>query len=180
MSKVGEKNIPLPIGTEASINGTEVMVRGPVGAMSVKLPPFIVIEKIENELVFKRKNDTKTARAMHGLGRSLVANAVIGTNKPWEKVLKVVGTGYRVKQQGEELVFEVGYSHNVNFKKVDGITMTVEGNDTVKVVGVDKQLVGQVAFKIRSIKKPDAYKGKGIRYDGEVLRLKPGKKAKAA
>lgn len=110
----------------------------------------------------------------------MINNAIVGVEKPWQKRLEVVGTGFNVKVQGNDIVFKVGYSHPVVFKSVSGVTLQVEGNNKVIISGADKQLVGQVAFQIKCIRKPDVYKGKGIRYEGEVLRIKPGKKAKAA
>ena len=136
--------------------------------------------KEEKNLIIKRNNNEKKVRSLHGLFRQLISNAISGVEKPWEKKLEVVGTGYTVKLQGEDLVFKIGYSHLVTFKKQPGIKYQVEGNNKVTVAGYDKQLVGQVAYQIKMIRKPDVYKGKGIRYLGEKLRIKPGKKAKAA
>jgi large subunit ribosomal protein L6 len=133
-----------------------------------------------NELIIKRSNEEKKTKSLHGLYRQLVYNGVSGVEKLWEKRLEVVGTGYNVKLQGEDLVFKLGYSHPVVFKKTPGVSYQVDGNTKVIVSGVDKQLVGQIAHKIILLKKPDVYKGKGIRYEGEKLRIKPGKKAKAA
>jgi large subunit ribosomal protein L6 len=148
--------------------------------MTFVVPMGITLVKEGSNLVVKRKNNEKKIRSLHGLYRQLIGNAVIGVEKPWEKKLEVSGTGYTVKLQGEDLVFKIGYSHLVTFKKQPGVKYAVEGNNKVTVAGQDKQLVGQVAYQIKMIRKPDVYKGKGIKYLGEKLRIKPGKKAKAA
>ncbi len=180
MSKIGQKTIEVPAAVQVEIASHEVKVKGTQGEITVALPLMLTLEKNDNILSVKRNNDSKHARAMHGLIRSLIANAVTGVEKPWEKRLEVVGTGYNVKLQGEDLVLRVGYSHAVDFKKYPGVTYKVEGNNKIVVSGVDKQLVGEIAYKIKAIKKPDAYKGKGVRFEGERIRIKPGKKAKAA
>lgn len=180
MSKIGNAPIKIEEGIQITVNSGAVEVSGKEGSLSIPLPHGISIEKDDVEIKVRRSSDSKKVRSLHGLIRSLIKNAVTGVSRKWEKDLEVFGTGYRVKAQGEDLVFEVGYSHNVTFKKTEGVTFAVEGNNKLKILGIDKQKVGEVAYKIRSIKKPDAYKGKGIRYKGEVLRLKPGKKAKAA
>ncbi len=180
MSKIGQKTIKVPQAVTVEITGNIVNVKGPQGAITLTVPSKIEIKKEGEVLTVTRKNDEKRTRSLHGLYRQLVYDAVTGTETPWQKRMEVVGTGYNVKLQGEDLLFKVGYSHNVIFKKVAGISFKVEGNNKVIVAGADKQLVGQVAYQIKIIKKPDAYKGKGIRYEGEQLRIKPGKKAKAA
>jgi len=180
MSKIGEKPITVPETTQVEINNHSVKVIGKEGSLSVSIPDKIEVVKQNNLILVKRKSDDKKTKGLHGLVRSLIFNAVCGVNKLWEKRLKVVGIGYRVKMQGENLVLQVGYSHPVVFKKVAGVSLAVEGSDNISVKGVDKQLVGQVAYQIKSIKKPDPYKGKGIRYEGEKIKLKPGKKEKAA
>ena len=150
------------------------------GELVVEVSPMITVTQSENILTVKRVNNTKKVHALHGLTRSLVSNAVQGVVNPWKKTLEVVGTGYRVKQQGEDLLFELGYSHPVVFKKPENIEFKIEGNNKVYVFGIDKQYVGEIAFKLRSLRRPDAYKGKGLRYEGEYIKLKPGKKAKTA
>lgn len=179
MSRIGEKPLHINSNVQIAISEGNVHVKGPKGEMNVHIPAEIIVEKSDDTLKVSRKLDTKKVRALHGLIRNLIANAVKGVETPWEKVLEVVGTGFRVKKQGNGLVFDVGYSHSVPFEEVEHITFTVDGQK-VTVSGVDKQKVGEVAHKIRVIRKPDAYKGKGIRYEGEVLHLKPGKKAKVA
>lgn len=180
MSKIGDTPVPISESTQVTISTSSIEVKGKEGTMTVAIPRFFTVTKEENRLIVAGSADDKKKRAIHGLVRSLLNNAVLGVNKKWEKRLEVHGTGYRVKAQGEDLVFEVGYSHSVVFKKMAGVDFVVEGANKVIVAGIDKQLVGEIAAKIHAIKKPDPYKGKGIRYEGEVLKLKPGKKAKAA
>lgn len=180
MSKIGEKPVIISTAVTLKIEDNKVTIKGPQGEMSLIVPKELTLIRQENNLVLKRKNNEKKIRSIHGLYRQLISNAVSGVEKVWEKKLEVVGTGYSVKLQSENLVFKVGYSHQVVFKKQPGIKYQVEGNNKVTVAGHDKQLVGQVAYQIKMIRKPDVYKGKGIRYLGEKLRIKPGKKAKAA
>ncbi len=180
MSKIGEKPVIISTAVTLKIEDNKVTIKGPQGEMSFVVPKELTLIRQENNLVLKRKNNEKKTKSIHGLYRQLISNAVSGVEKVWEKKLEVVGTGFTVKLQGEDLVFKVGYSHQVVFKKQQGIKYQVEGNSKVTVAGFDKQLVGQVAYQIKMIKKPDVYKGKGIRYLGEKLRIKPGKKAKAA
>lgn len=180
MSKIGEKPIILSPAINLSIEDNNVIVKGLQGEVSFVVPKELTLIREENNLIVKRKNNEKKVRSIHGLYRQLISNAIYGVEKAWEKKLEVVGTGFTVKLQGEDLVFKVGYSHPVVFKKQTGIKYQVEGNNKITVIGHDKQLVGQVAYQIKMIRKPDVYKGKGIRYLGEKLRIKPGKKAKAA
>ncbi len=180
MSKIGEKPIVLSSTVNLIIENNKVIVKGPQGEITFDVPKELSLVREENNLVIKRRNNEKKVRSIHGLYRQLISNAVSGVEKVWEKKLEVVGTGYTVKLQGEDLVFKIGYSHLVTFKKQPGIKYQVEGNNKVTVAGHDKQLVGQVAYQIKMIRKPDVYKGKGIKYLGEKLRIKPGKKAKAA
>ncbi|PIP15187.1 50S ribosomal protein L6 [Candidatus Roizmanbacteria bacterium CG22_combo_CG10-13_8_21_14_all_35_9] len=180
MSKIGTKVINWPSQIKIEIEGKKVTIKGSAGEMTVTLPESLSILQKESSLVLQRTSEEKKIKSLHGLYRQLINNAVIGVEKPWEKQLEIVGTGYNVKLQGEDLVFKVGYIHPVVFKKPAGVKFQTEGNNKIKVIGVDKQLVGQVAFQIKMIKKPDVYKGKGIKYLGEKLRIKPGKKAKAA
>ena len=162
------------------LQNNEVKVKGKNGELQVVLPSVLKLEKTNAGLLVRRNSDDKKVKSLHGLYRKLIANAVAGVETEWEKRLEVVGTGFNVKMQGEDLVFKVGYSHPVVFAKVDGIKYKVEGATKVVVAGADRQLVGQVAYQIKIVKKPDVYKGKGIRYEGERLRIKPGKKAKTA
>lgn len=179
MSKIGYKPVDVLEGVQIETGTDRVTVKGPLGELMVTVPRSITVKLNENQLMVDRTDHSKKVKSLHGLVRSLINNAVVGVTKPWEKDLEVVGTGYRVKLMGKNLSFEVGLSHKVEFKEVPGITYHVEGG-SLKISGIDKQKVGEIANKIKSIRKPDAYKGKGIRYKGEVLRLKPGKKAKTA
>lgn len=180
MSKIGEKIIIVGQSVSLTVKDGQVFIKGPVGEMTINLPKNLILEKNENNYLLKRLSNDKKSKSLHGLYRQLIYNAVTGVEKPWEKRLEVVGTGFNVKLQGEDLNFKIGYNHPVIFKKVNGINFKVEGNNKVVVSGLDKQLVGEIAYQIKIIRKPDVYKGKGIKYAGEVLRIKPGKKVKAA
>lgn len=176
MSKIGQKTIEVPMGVEVTISDSGVYVKGPKGELTIEIPQGIIVKLDNSTLTTTRLSETKKVKSLHGLIRSLVYNAVAGVVKPWEKHLEVHGTGYKVKMQGKNLVFDVGYSHSVTFESRPGIEYAVDKN-AVTVSGINKQYVGEVANMIKAIRKPDPYKGKGIRYEGEVLRLKPGKKA---
>lgn len=180
MSKIGKKPIVIESTTQVLVNNQQVEVKGKDGSLSFNLPEEIkpVIE--ESQLILKVAKENRNSKALHGLWRAILNNAVIGVNKLWEKRLELVGTGYRVKMQGEDLFIEVGFSHPILFKKFTGVKYNVEGNNKIIVSGIDKELVGQIAHKIKKLKNPDPYKGKGIRYEGEFIKLKPGKKAKTA
>lgn len=180
MSKIGDKTIEVPQAVQVEIKDNSLTAKGKVGEMTIKVPGELVVEKNDNTIKVRRISENKKVRALHGLYRNLLANAITGVDTPWQKRLEVVGTGFNVKLQGEDLIFKLGYSHQVTFKKVQGINFQVEGNNKVIVNGADKQLVGQVAHQIKLLRKPDVYKGKGVRYEGEKLRIKPGKKAKTA
>jgi len=180
MSKIGQKPIDISSGVSIQINDGVISVKGAKGEWKGILPRVLLLNNKDGQWIVSRKNENKTSKSLHGLYRTLINNAVIGVVTPWQKRLEVVGTGFNVKAQGNDLIFKVGYSHTVVFQSVPGITYQVEGNNKIIVSGLDKQLVGQVAFQIKSIRKPDVYKGKGVRYEGEILRIKPGKKAKAA
>jgi len=184
MSKIGQKPISIPTGVEVSLSDvankkeTLVKIKGKNGEMAIRVPRLLMVKKDGDFLVVTRRSETGKAKSFHGLFRSLIANAIIGVEKLWRKELMIVGTGYTVKSQGEDLVFKLGYSHLITFKKVVGIKFRVEGTNKVIVEGFDKQLVGETAYQIKNLRKPDPYKGKGIRYQGEVVKLKAGKKAK--
>lgn len=180
MSKIGQKPVIIPSSVQIMLEESKITVKGSKGELVVHFPSDkITVKHEQDQLVIIRAGENRRVKALHGLYRSIIANAVHGVDKSWEKRLEVVGTGYNVKPQGQDVVFKVGYSHPVIFKQINGIQFKVEGNNKVVVSGVDRQLVGQIAYQIKMIKKPDAYKGKGIRYEGEVIKLKPGKKAKA-
>lgn len=180
MSKIGQKQIVVSTEVNVNIDKKVVSVKGPIGELTIILPNKLEVIKEGNNLVVKRNGEDKKTKSVHGLFRQLIDNAIIGVEKPWEKRLKVVGTGFNVKLDKEDLVFKIGYSHPVVFKKREGLKYQVIGNNIAVVSGADKQLVGEVAYQIKMIKKPDVYKGKGIQYEGEKLRIKPGKKAKTA
>jgi large subunit ribosomal protein L6 len=189
MSRIGRKPIPIPEGVTVSLEDHTVVVKGPKGELRQPIHPQMIV-KIENgQVIVERPNDHRQFRALHGLYRSLIANMVEGVTKGFEKVLEVRGMGYRVEQKSPtQIILNVGYSHPVVFDAPEGITLEVQPqtaspqNDylcaRIIVRGIDKALVGNIAAKIRAIRPPDAYKGKGIRYADEIVRLKPGKAAK--
>ncbi len=178
MSKIGNNPIQIPASVQLNIDKDIIKVKGTLGELSYHTPKNLRVKQEGDKLLVERKNDEKKTKSMHGFFRQTIYNGVKGVETPWQKRLEVVGTGYNVKLQGEDLVFKIGYSHPVVFKKAPHITYKVEGNNKAVVSGIDKQLVGQIAYQIKILKVPDAYKGKGIRYEGEVLKLKPGKKVK--
>ncbi|SNS85947.1 large subunit ribosomal protein L6 [Asanoa hainanensis] len=178
MSRIGRKTIPVPAGVDITINGQTVQVKGPKGQLSHTLAEPITIERAENELVVKRPNDERKAKELHGLSRTLVANMVVGVTDGYRKSLEIAGTGYRVTAKGKDLEFALGFSHPVVVPAPDGITFTVERPTLFHIAGIDKQQVGEVAANIRKIRPPEPYKGKGVRYQGEVIRRKAGKAGK--
>ncbi len=180
MSKIGSKPIAVESGITVQATTGAVEIKGAGGSLRYVLPPTITVSQDGDTVVVARAKEDKRTRALHGLYRNLIMNAVTGLKTPWHKKLEIVGTGFNAKMQGQDLTLKLGYSHPVVVKKAEGITFAVEGNNIIVISGSDKQLVGQTAHAIKTLKKPDAYKGKGIRYLGEQLRLKPGKKAKAA
>ncbi len=178
MSRIGNKPIPVPKGVEVKKDGDAVMVKGPKGSLTTAVVPGIDV-KIENNVVsFSRANDEGKSRAAHGLMRALVANNVLGVTQGFKKELDIVGVGYRAEVKGKEVVFQLGYSHPVRFAIPKGIEITVEAKTGhITITGIDKQKVGQTAAEIRSLREPDPYKGKGIKYSDEVIRRKAGKAA---
>ena len=180
MSRVGQAPIPVPSGVEVKIEGRVVTVKGPKGELSRTLPEALSITLDEGELTVARADEERESRALHGLFRSLVANMVTGVTEGYRRGLEIVGVGYRATAQGDRaLELAVGYSHTVKVQAPEGITFEVPSNTRIDVVGIDKETVGQVAADIRAIRKPEPYKGKGIRYQGEVVRRKAGKAASA-
>lgn len=177
MSRIGRKPLYLPTTVKFEKTEGNLKFTGPKGTLESVLPEGIMVEEKDNVLSFTRVNDVPAVRALHGLARRLAQNAVTGVTEGFVKDLVLLGTGYRVAMHPEGLSLSVGFSHPVIFKKVPGVTITIEGQDKIKVVGIDKQLVGQVAANIREIKKPEPYKGKGIRYSDEVVIKKQGKTA---
>ena len=179
MSRIGRLPIPVPNGVDVSIDGRNVTVKGPKGTLShVVAEPIEIVKVDDGTLQVTRPDDERQNRALHGLSRTLVNNMVIGVTDGYIKTLEIVGTGYRVVAKGSDLEFALGYSHAVLIKAPDGITFTVEAPTRFTVSGVDKQKVGETAAKIRKLRKPDPYKGKGVRYQGEQIRRKAGKAGK--
>lgn len=179
MSRVGRKPIDIPEGVTVEINSGAAVVTGPKGSLTVNFRPEIEVLVENKQVLVKRKKENKLAKSLHGLTRTLIANAVEGVTKGFSKSLEVAGIGYRASLEGETLVLAVGFSHLVKVSPPPGIKFEIEGNNKIKVFGIDKVLVGQVAAQIRKIRPPDPYKGKGIRYEGEEVKLKPGKAGKA-
>jgi len=175
MSRVGRVPITIPPGGTVDIKGSKVTVTGPKGKLSRCFSPDMSITLSNNTLAVSRPSDSKEHRSLHGLTRSLLANMVEGVSRGFEKNLEIVGVGYRVEKSGDKLVFRIGYSHLVEVSPLPGVSLDTEGANRVKVSGIDKEVVGEMAAEIRAIRPPDAYKGKGIRYLGEQVRLKPGK-----
>lgn len=179
MSRVGRMPIPVPPGVEVSIKDNEVTVKGPKGELSHRFNADMSIARQGNELIVSRPSDSKVHRSLHGLTRSLLANAVQGVASGFEKNLEIVGVGYRAEKTGDKLVIRAGYSHVVEVSPLPGVSLAVDGTTRIKVTGINKEVVGEMAARIRAVRPPDAYKGKGIRYAGEIVRLKPGKAGKA-
>ena len=178
MSRIGRQPITVPSGVTAKVDGSEVTVTGPKGTLTLTVASPIVVAQEDGSLVVTRPDDERDSRALHGLTRTLVANMVTGVTQGYEKGLEIVGTGYRVAAKGTDLEFQLGFSHPVVVKAPDGISFAVESPVKFKVIGIDKQKVGEVAANIRKIRKPEPYKGKGVRYEGEVVRRKAGKAGK--
>ena len=179
MSRIGRLPIPVPSGVEIAIADREVTVKGPKGTLSLVIASPIAIERPgDGTLRVTRPDDERTSRALHGLTRSLVANMVTGVTDGYVKRLEIVGVGYRVQARGSDLEFALGFSHPVLIPAPDGITFAVEGPTRFSVSGIDKQQVGEVSAKIRKLRRPDPYKGKGVRYAGEQVRRKVGKAGK--
>ncbi|GAB2620331.1 50S ribosomal protein L6 [Nocardioides ginkgobilobae] len=179
MSRIGKLPVPVPSGVDVSIDGATVTVKGPKGTLSHAVAAPIVVEKGEGVLDVKRPNDERESKSLHGLTRTLVNNMVVGVTEGYEKKLEIVGVGYRVLSKGPtQLEFQLGYSHPIIFDAPEGITFAVEGPTKLGVQGIDKQLVGEVAANIRKLRKPEPYKGKGVRYAGEHIRRKVGKAGK--
>ena len=177
LSRLGRKPIPIPAGVEVSVGYCEVTVKGPKGTLKQAIHPEVNVRLQDGEVVVERQSARKFHRSLHGLTRTLIANAITGATEGYRKTLELMGVGYRVQQSGAGITLNVGFSHTVDVQPLEGVTLTVEGNNRVHVEGNDKQKVGQVAAVIRKVRPPNAYKEKGIRYAGEVLRLKPGKAA---
>ena len=176
MSRIGKKAIPLPAGVEFNIDGQEISVKGPKGSLSVVLGEEVSVSKTENGLLISPRDDSKRARSMWGMSRTLVANIVIGVAEGYSKTLEIRGVGYRAALKGKTLSLNLGLSHEVNYEAPEGVELKVTKPTEIVVSGIDKQLVGQVAANIRKYRKPEPFKGKGIRYQGEFVFRKEGKK----
>lgn len=179
MSRIGKLPITVPSGVEVTIDGPAVTVKGPKGSLHHQVAEPIVVERDEDgSILVKRPNDERESRSLHGLTRTLVNNMVIGVSQGYQKDLEIHGVGYRVLQKGSNLEFALGYSHPIVIEPPEGIQFAVDGPTKLSVKGIDKQLVGEIAARIRKLRKPDPYKGKGVRYAGETIRRKVGKTGK--
>lgn len=178
MSRIGKRPINIPAKVQVSIEGQHVAVKGPKGELSRVLPSEVSIEQEGETILVKRRDESRAARQRHGLSRTLVANMVDGVSQGFQRRLEIQGVGYRAAVQGRNLVLNVGYSHPVQIEPPDGVQMAVENNTNVVVSGIDKEIVGNIAARIRAVRPPEVYKGKGIRYAGEVVRRKAGKAGK--
>jgi len=179
MSRVGKMPIAVPQGVSVTIDQSEVTIKGPNGELRRQFNPDMQITLGDDTLKVSRPSDDRIHRSLHGLTRSLLSNMVQGVTKGYERTLEIVGVGYRARVEGSNLIINVGFSHPVEVVPLPGLTLSVEGNNRIKVSGIDKEVVGEMAARIRRIRPPDSYKGKGIRYSGEIVRLKPGKSGKA-
>ncbi len=180
MSKIGKLPITIPEETSVSLDHLTLTVKGKLGELQHNLPRKIKLEIKGNLISITRTNDDKPTRALHGLTRALIANMIAGVTTGFEKTLELVGTGYRARLEGNKLILALGFSHDITYLIPDNVKLSLEGNNIIHISGIDKQSVGQVSAVIRSYKKPEPYKGKGIRYQGEVVRRKAGKAAKTA
>lgn len=179
MSRIGNNPINIPAGTEITLEGNLITVKGPKGTLTMELNPAVKLEVEDTQALVKAKKGAEKAAAMHGLTRSLINNMVVGVTEGWAKDLEMVGVGYRAQGGGETVTLNVGYSHPVIVKAPEGITFAVADNTKIKVSGINKILVGQIAANIRAVRPPEVYQGKGIRYSGEYVRKKAGKAGKA-
>lgn len=178
MSRIGRLPIEVPAGVTVSVDGREVAVKGPKGELTLTVSNPIEVAIEDGQVLVSRPDDERASRSLHGLTRTLISNNIIGVTQGYTKGLEVVGTGYRVAQKGDSVEFALGFSHPVLIDPPAGITLTVEGTNKLTVSGIDKQAVGEAAANIRKIRKPEPYKGKGVRYAGEVVRRKAGKSGK--
>jgi large subunit ribosomal protein L6 len=178
MSRIGRLPVTIPSGVDVSIDGRNVQVKGPKGTLQHTVAEPIDVTKEDDIIRVTRPSDDGPVRALHGLSRTLIANMVTGVTEGYRKTLEIVGVGYRVQAKGQDLEFSLGFSHPVTISPPEGITFRVEAPTRFVVEGIDKQLVGEVSARIRKLRKPDPYKGKGVRYQGEVIRRKVGKAGK--
>ncbi len=178
MSRIGRLPIDVPANVTVTIDGQDVTVKGPKGELALTVASPIEVKLEDAQVLVTRPDDERESRSLHGLTRTLIANQIIGVTEGYQKSLEVVGTGYRVAAKGSSVEFALGYSHSITVDPPAGITFEVEGNNKLHVRGIDKQAVGEVAANIRKLRKPEPYKGKGVRYAGEVVRRKAGKAGK--
>lgn len=178
MSRIGRLPIDIPAGVEVTVDGAAVTVKGPKGELSITVAKPIEVEIADGQVQVTRPDDERESRSLHGLTRTLIANDIVGVTAGYSKSLEVVGTGYRVASKGSGIEFAIGYSHPIAVEPPAGITFTVEGNNKVTVTGISKQAVGETAANLRKLRKPEPYKGKGVRYAGEQIRRKAGKSGK--
>jgi large subunit ribosomal protein L6 len=178
MSRIGRLPIDIPAGVDVKLDGSAVTVKGPKGELNLTVASPIEVSIEDGQLLVTRPDDERESRSLHGLTRTLIANQIIGVTTGYSKGLEIVGTGFRVQAKGASLEFALGYSHSITVDPPAGISFAVEGNTKLTVHGIDKQAVGEVAANIRKLRKPEPYKGKGVRYAGEVVRRKAGKSGK--
>jgi large subunit ribosomal protein L6 len=178
MSRIGRLPIEIPSGVDVTVDGSDVKVKGPKGELSLTVAQPIEVRIEDGSVLVTRPDDERASRSLHGLTRTLIANQILGVTQGYSKGLEIVGTGYRVAAKGSGVEFALGYSHPITVEPPAGITFAVEGNNRLTVSGIDKQAVGEVAANIRKLRKPEPYKGKGVRYAGEVVRRKSGKSGK--
>jgi large subunit ribosomal protein L6 len=178
MSRIGKKPVTLPSGVKVTVNGAEAVVEGAKGKLTCPIPVGISVDSKAGSITFARSSDEPQSRAYHGLARALLQNAVTGVTEGWKKELDIKGVGYKAAMEGQAMRLDLGYSHPIIFDPPSGIQLAVDKNTHITVVGIDRQLVGQVAANIRQFRKPEPYKGKGIQYTGEVIRRKAGKTGK--
>lgn len=179
MSRVGRLPIPLPEDVVVKVEDGEITIKGPKGELHRSIGADISVNQEKDALVIARANDNRDVRARHGLMRALIANMVTGVTKGFEKGIEIVGVGYRAQKAGDKIVLNVGYSHPIEVSPSPGISLTVDGTNRIRISGIDKEAVGLMAARIKAIRPHDSYKGKGLRYTGEQIRLKPGKAGKA-
>ena len=178
MSRIGKQPVTIPAGVDVTIDGQIVTVKGPKGTLTYEVPAPLTVAQEDGSVVVSRPDEERESRSLHGLARTLIFNNVTGVTEGFSKKLEIVGTGYRVAAKGSGLELSLGYSHSISFDPPEGITFQLEGNNKITVSGTDKQQVGEVAAKIRKLRKPEPYKGKGVRYAGEQVRRKAGKAGK--
>src|SRR5918995_4957867 len=174
MSRIGRLPIPVPAGVDVALDGRVITVKGPKGSLTRELPPRIEVEQEGATILVTRPTENKLDKSLHGLTRTLVNNMVVGVTEGYRKGLEIVGVGYRAQKTGDKLVLALGYSHPIEIDPPAGISFEVENPTRLAVVGIDKELVGQIAARVRSTRKPEPYKGKGVRYAGEYIRRKAG------